>query len=337
MHIGNFNLDSDILIVAEIGNNHEGNPDVALKMVDAAGEAGVSAVKVQVIDPERLVNRSQKERIAQLSKFRLSTSTITEMSKRARARGMLFLASAFDMQSLDDVSPLVDAVKIASGDLDFEPLLSRAAAIGKPVILSTGMSTMQDIRNSVGVISAHLPQGRTLKDSLILLHCVGLYPVPADKANLRAMETLQNEFQLTVGYSDHALGIEVAVVAMSLGARLIEKHFTLDKTQISFRDHSLSADPSDMNRLAGIAHAWQGLLGDGKKEISAEEQAMAAVARRSIVAARDLQKGDKLAIDDLEYVRPRNGLLPADAGRLVGRTLRVPLKRHDLVLEEHFG
>jgi N-acetylneuraminate synthase/N,N'-diacetyllegionaminate synthase len=336
MKIGNLDLRQKRLLIAEIGNNHEGDAHLALELVDAAAAAGAQAVKVQVINPEKLVNRSQTERIAQLTRFRLPLAVMAEMAARARTRGLLFIASAFDEDSLLEVAPFLSAIKIASADLDFHPLLIRAAAQDKPIILSTGMATLTEVREAVNLIQAHLPPPRLLNESLALLHCVSLYPTPLQLANLKAIHTLRNEFHLPTGYSDHCLGMESALVALALGARIIEKHFTLDKTRQTFRDHALSADPRDLQRLAEVMAAFDDLLGKGKKNPGAEELSMAAVARRAIVAARDLTPGERLLPADLEFVRPREGgLPPAAAAALVGRRLRVPLKCHQQVLESY--
>lgn len=335
MKLGRLDLTQDRLVIAEIGNNHEGSLSLALEMVAAAAEAGADAVKVQVINPEKLVNRAQAERIAQLKRFKLPDSAWSEIAAQAQARGLLFIASAFDESSLALIGELVAAIKIASGDLDYGPLLIQAARLGKPMILSTGMGTLEEIRTAVDLLAVHLGSERPLPQSLALLHCVSLYPTPGEQANLRAIHTLQNVFGLTVGYSDHTLGIEAAIVALSLGARIIEKHFTLDKTRSTFRDHALSADPADLQRLATVAHTLDRMLGDGAKIPAPDEVQMAAGARRSIVAACDLPAGTCLAPEHLAYVRPRTGLPPSAAPTLLGRVLRLDLKTHDLILEQH--
>ena len=336
MNIGKYDLDGTVLVIAEIGNNHEGDPATALRMVERAAEAGVHAVKIQVIDPERLVNISQQSRIAQLNKFRLSWPVIEEMSEVAHRKGILFMASAFDVDSLERVVPFVDAIKIASGDLDFGLLLRSAVCTGKPLILSTGMNSIDMIEQSVNVISNALPAGVKLEDMLVLLHCVSLYPTPLSKANLRTIQALRRKFGLTVGYSDHTLGIEAALLSIMLGARVIEKHFTLDKGRTSFRDHAMSADAGDLQRLTEVVGCLEEMLGSETKIISPDEQVVAAAARRSIVASRDLPANVVLSADDIDYVRPRDGLAPEWAVRVIGRRLLTTLKRHDVIVEANF-
>lgn len=334
MKIKNRDLTRERILIAEIGNNHEGDSKLALELAHAAVESGADVVKVQLINPERLVNISQTQRIEQLTRFRLPMQTFEEMAQIARAKGALFMASAFDVDSLEEINPLLDGIKIASGDLDFHPLLIKAASLNKPMILSTGMSTLKEIKTSVDVIASSLNSG-LLADQLALLHCVSLYPASLADANLNVIQTLQKEFNLTVGYSDHTLGIEAAIASLSLGARIIEKHFTLDKTRTTFRDHSLSADPADMRRLADAIHQYDAMLGSGEKNISEAETSMGEVARRSIVAAKDLSAGIILSESDFDCIRPRNGLAPYEISSLIGKKLKTSLKRHDVFLKEH--
>jgi len=334
MKIGNRDLTRERILIAEIGNNHEGDSKMAIEMAHAAVDSGADVVKVQLIDPERLVNISQTQRIEQLTRFRLPMQTFEEMAKVVHSKGAIFMASAFDVDSLEEINPLLDGIKIASGDMDFHPLLIKAASLGKPVILSTGMNTLAEMKISVDVIASAL-NTNLIAERLALLHCVSLYPASLEVANLKVIQTLRETFNLTVGYSDHTLGIEVAVASLSLGARIIEKHFTLDKTRTSFRDHSLSADPADMRRLADVIHQYDAMLGSGEKNISTAEADMSAAARRSVVAARDLPAGVILQETDFDCIRPQNGLPPSAVPSLSGKKLLVPLKRHDVLLKEN--
>lgn len=329
MIIGNHDTAAAPLLIAEIGNNHEGDRALAMELVDAALEAGADAVKIQLIDPPRLVNVAQKERIAQLGRYRLPLDDYLEMGRRTRARGRLFMASAFDVDSLAAVLPHLDAVKIASGDLNFPPLLEKAAASGVPVILSSGMATLDEIRASVALLTGALPAGRSARDALAVLHCVSLYPTPLEQANLAAITTLKAAFDLTIGYSDHTLGSEAAIAAVALGARIVEKHFTLDKNRTTFRDHALSADPADLRRLAEVLCHFDAMLGSGVRSDAMADAETRLAARRSLVAARDLPEGAIVGAGDIDCVRPGTGLPPTAAGRVVGRRLRRSLRMHD--------
>ena len=334
MKIAAFDTEVRPFLIAEIGNNHEGDHGHAYELVAAALDAGVDAVKVQVIDPPRLVNLAQQERIAQLTRFVLPLEVFAEMAERTRRGGACFMASAFDTGSLARIAPLCDAIKLASGDLTFDPLLVAAAGLGKPMVLSTGMATLAEIAHAVGLIGRSLPTGLALPDHLALLHCVSLYPTQAAQANLGAIETLRSRFGLATGYSDHTLGIEAALVALGLGARILEKHFTLDKNRSSFRDHALSADPADMRRLATVVRAYRELLGDGEKGSAIADAGMAEAVRRSAVLARDLAAGARLASADIDFVRPGTGIPPGRAASLVGRILKVALPRHTVLRPE---
>ena len=327
MKIGAFDTATRPLLIAEIGNNHEGDPVLARDLAAAALDAGAHAVKFQIIDPARLVHHAQTDRIAQLTRYRLPLATLAEIAATVTSRGRLFMASAFDLDSLSAIAPYLDAVKIASGDLDFDPLLAQAATLGKPIVLSTGMSTTAEIAHAVGVISAGLPPAARLA----LLHCVSRYPTPLERANLRAIPALAARFDLTVGYSDHTLGIEAAIAALALGARIIEKHFTLNKSQSSFRDHALSADPAEFAQLARLVEASDAMAGDGLRPDMLADAATRNMARRSVVAARDLAAGAVLQADDFDYLRPAGGVPPAEASRLTGRRLKQARGRHDLI------
>jgi N-acetylneuraminate synthase/N,N'-diacetyllegionaminate synthase len=325
MKIGTFDLEREALLIAEIGNNHEGDPREAMALAAAAVEAGAQAVKVQVIDPRRLVAETQVERIRQLEGYRLGIERFAEMARYVRGRGALFMASAFDVESLLAIAPHLDAVKVASGDLDFHPLLEAAMRVGKPVVLSTGMATLDEIEAALGV--ARAAAGGALRERLALLHCVSLYPTQPAQANLAAMATLRDRFGLVTGYSDHTLGIEVAAMAVGAGARIVEKHFTLDKARSGFRDHALSADPQELARLAVVVRNAAAIFGSGRRDETAADRPAAAAVRRSIVAARALPAGHVLAAGDLDYLRPGQGISPSRAREVIGRRLRRALER----------
>jgi N,N'-diacetyllegionaminate synthase len=333
MIIGNFDTTRRPLLIAEIGNNHEGDPQLALQLADAAVEAGADAVKVQIIEPARLVNVANADRIKQLTRFQLEPEVFREMARRVRSQGRLFLASMFDCDTLSSWLGELDAIKIASGDLDFDPLLEIAAASNLPIILSTGMSTMDEIRHAVGVIAAGTRPPRTLADRLAVLHCVSLYPTPIEQANLGAIAQIATQVGVSVGYSDHTLGTDAALAAVALGARIIEKHFTLNKQHSSFRDHALSAEPQEFARLAAGMHAFDAMLGSGIRDEVISDAATRAVARRSVVAARALPRGTKLEAKHLDYVRPAGGIPPTRARELIGRGLRRSLAHHELIQE----
>ena len=337
MRIGAFDTNTRPILIAEIGNNHEGDSGHAYELVAAALDAGVDAVKVQVIDPPRLVNIAQTERVAQLTRFVLPLEVFARMAEQTRAGGACFMASAFDIVSLSRIAPLCDAIKLASGDLTFDPLLAAAAEIGKPMVLSTGMARMEEIDHAVALLRRHLPSGQTMEARLSLLHCVSLYPTKLAQANLSTMHALRDRFGLTTGYSDHTLGIEAALVALGMGAQIVEKHFTLDKAKSAFRDHALSADPVEMRRLAQVVRNFPALQGDGQKGEVIADAAMAQAVRRSAVLVRDMPAGSILRPADIDFVRPGGGIAPGAAIELVGRALKVGVPRHTVLTPEHFA
>ncbi|MFN0161681.1 MAG: N-acetylneuraminate synthase family protein [Burkholderiales bacterium] len=336
MRIGRFDSAARPILIAEIGNNHEGDAGHARELVAAALEAGADAVKVQVIDPPRLVNIAQAERIAQLGRFVLPLQVFVELAEQTRAGGAAFMASAFDVDSLAHIAPHCDALKVASGDLTFDALLVAAASHGPPVVLSTGMARMAEVARAVDVF-AGATVTHPLEERLALLHCVSLYPTGPGQANLGAIGALAAAFGLPTGYSDHTLGIEAALVALGLGARIIEKHFTIDKARSAFRDHALSADPAEFARLAGVVRGYRELLGSGRKDEKIADAASAAAVRRSAVAARDLAAGTVLAAADLDYVRPGDGISPAHTATITGRHLRRALPRHAVIRMDDLG
>jgi sialic acid synthase SpsE len=316
MKIGAIDLSREVLVIAEIGNNHEGDFGLATDMIHAAVAAGAQAVKFQTIQPERLVSATQAARIEQLARYAFSRDQFAELAGIARAAGAMFLSTPFTPDVLPWLGPLVPAFKIASGDNNFSPLLEAVAATGKPILLSTGMSDMAAIKRACTTIE-NVPQC----GEIALLHCVSAYPTPPEQANLRAIATLVRETGKVVGYSDHTIGVDPAVLSVALGARIIEKHFTLSKTQSDFRDHALSADPTEMAKLVQQVRLAQTLLGTGEKVLQEGEMPTAAAARRSIVARAALPAGHLLADGDLDWLRPGGGLAPGKEDLILGRRL----------------
>lgn len=328
MKIGPWDTDSRVLVIAEIGNNHEGDSGRALELAQAACEVGADIVKFQIIRPDRLVNDAQTARREQLESFRLPADAWPHLADEVRRHGALFSASVFDPDSLREYAPLLDVIKIASGDNDYAALLLEAARTNRPVLMSSGMTDSGALRRSVEFFAQHLPHRVELRDRLGLLHCISLYPLPPEQAQLACIPALAQTFGLVVGWSDHSVGIDISLMAMACGARIIEKHFTLDKTRTTFRDHALSADPEDLRRLCLFAHAWTKILGSGEHVLSESEIEIAHAARRGMVARHPLKAGHVLTPNDVDFVRPREGLAPFDAPRVFGRVLKTDMPRH---------
>lgn len=335
MKIGKFDLDKRVLIIAEVGNNHEGDFKLAVRLIREAARCGADAVKFQTIVPDRLVSIGQKDRIRQLEKFRLSYGEFEKLSGIAGREGLLFLSTPFDIESARFLRPLVPAFKIASGDNDFFPLIEFIARTGKPIILSTGLADLKQIEHTKRFIENIWRKNR-VKQNLAVLHCVTSYPVEANEANLLAIQTLRKSLGVTTGYSDHTAGIDAAALSIALGARIIEKHFTIDKGYSDFRDHRMSADPKEFSELVRRVRQAAIMLGDGKKVPQAGEKNIRGFVRRSIAAKHDLAKGKVIGRGDLIWIRPGEGLRPGQEKAVIGKRLKVALKKSDFILREHF-
>jgi sialic acid synthase SpsE len=317
MIIKNFNTDEKVMIVAEIGNNHEGDFELAKKMVLKAAECGVDAVKFQTIIPEELVSPDQTARLETLRRFRFSYEQFAGLSDIARKTGVLFITTPFSLSAVTAMTPHVDAFKISSGDNTFFPLIDSVIAAGKPLIVSTGLIDM----NGVEYLYNYLKE-RISKDRFALLHCACAYPVPDAQANLGAIIAMSNQIPCAIGYSDHTLGIDASVLAVAAGARIIEKHFTLDKNYSEYRDHQLSADPGDLKLLVSRIRQAGILLGQISKISQPCEGTNVKAVRRSIVAGHDLHKGHIISMADFSWLRPGGGLPPGQEGSLIGKKLK---------------
>jgi N,N'-diacetyllegionaminate synthase len=319
MQIGHVDITKDVLVIAEIGNNHEGDPALAEELIRLAAKAGAQAVKFQTILPAQLVMPDQTARLEQLQRFHLSAETYRHLAAVAKSCGVMFMSTPFALEAVDQLDSLVPAFKIASGDNNYTALLEKVAQTGKPVVLSTGMSTVDDAKAAVATLES-VWRKRQADPGVVLLHCVSAYPTPPQQANLRALTTLAR-LGRPVGYSDHTLGINAAVAAVGLGARVIEKHFTVSKTKSAFRDHQLSAEPEELRELVARIRDVNQMLGDGVKRVMPDEQAVAQAARRSACAARDLAAGHVLVAEDVVCLRPAGGISPDRVGTLLGRGL----------------
>ncbi len=329
MRIANHDLTEKILIVAEIGNNHEGNFEVACRMVEAAADAGVDAVKFQTFQTRLFTSKADPARFERLSKFELTQEQFVQLERLARKRGLIFLSTPLDLVSAKFLEPLVDVFKIASGDNDFLALIRQVCGSGKPVIISTGLADLAHLHRI-----AEFAREAGADDRLAFLHCVCAYPAPPAEVNLRAIPMLAAELGCPIGWSDHTLGFEASLAAAALGARIIEKHFTLDKNFSAFRDHQLSADPPEMKLIVDGVRKIEQLLGKPEKRVQPSEEANQKAARRSIAAATDLPRGHVLKAGDLMWVRPAIGLPPGEERRVLARTLTRDVVAGDAITEK---
>jgi len=313
-------------IIAEVGVNHNGDPHVALEMIDTAADAGVDCVKFQTFHAEEFINspgeiyeynsqgRPVKESMLEMfRRLELKREDFARLFTHARKRGLIPLSTPTDREAVDLLDELgAEAFKIGSDDLVYTPFLEYVGRKQKPVILSTGMARGFDIDRALRAITG---EGN---DNIILLHCVSLYPTPEEALNLRRIQTLGAVFDFPIGFSDHSSGTTACIGAVALGACVLEKHFTLNK-DMAGPDHWFSADPNELASLVREVRRLERALGGGALKPSVSEQEMARLCRRSIVAGRDLPKGHCLSESDLAYQRPGTGLPPYDRDRVLGR------------------
>ena len=330
MKIANVDLDEDILIVAEVGNNHEGSYGLAEELIGLATEAGAGAVKFQTFRTELFISRKEKERFAKLKSFELTFDQFERLSKTAHNMGLLFLSTPLDLESANFLSNIVPAFKIASADNTFYPLLQTIAGFGKPIIMSAGLADLSQMSYSKLFLES-IWRNLGIYPGLCVLHCVTSYPVPPEEVNLSAISTLGQKLGCTVGYSDHALGIEAAVLSVGQGARIIEKHFTKDKNFSDFRDHALSADVAEMNELVRRVKDAATLLGCGEKTVQASEKESLQSVRRSIAAKRDLPEGTILAWHDITWTRPPGGLSPGQESLVLDKRLKRRMNQGEAI------
>ena len=333
-----------VFIIAEAGVNHNGKMELAYKLVDAAKEAGVDAVKFQVFKSEKVISKSTKmadyqkenlkENISQLDmvkKLELSYEDFIKINEYCKEKGVMFMATPFDSDSLDFLVDTlkVDVLKIGSGDLNNYPFLEKVALKNKEIILSTGMSNLSDIEGALDFISQYTDK------EVKVLHCTTNYPCPMDEVNLKAMNTIKDAFQVAVGYSDHTLGIEVPI-AVALGAEIIEKHFTLDKT-MEGPDHVASLEPNELKEMTRTIRNIEKALGSGIKKPNKSEVKIQSIVKRKIVLAKDVEENHILIESDLEYKRCENGIESKYYKSIIGKKVKrkidadSPLMWEDIV------
>jgi N,N'-diacetyllegionaminate synthase len=333
-----------VFIIAEAGVNHNGSIDIAMRLIDAAKASGADAVKFQTFRADLLATRSAhkapyqerttpnaESQFEMLQRLELDAATHQRLIDHCRQVGIQFLSSPFDAESADLLATMdVPLFKVPSGEITNLPFLQHLARKGRPLILSTGMSTLEEVKEAVNALEA------AGVSKLTLLHCVTEYPAPYADVNLRAMQTLKSTFGLPVGYSDHTPGIEISIAAAALGAEVIEKHFTLDRS-LPGPDHAASLEPAELRQMVAAIRHVEVALGTGIKSPATCEVHNISVARKSIVAARALPAGHRLVTEDLDIKRPGNGLAPKLLPDLIGRTLREAVAKDELISWNHLA
>jgi len=339
MRLDEMIYDGKCFIIAEAGVNHNGDIDIAKKMIDAAKDAGADAIKFQTFIPEDLVTESagkaeyQKETTDSkesqqdmLKKLVLKKTDFQKLTEYAKKKNFLFLSTPFDFKSVDILEECnVPAYKVPSGEITNWPLLKYIAEKGKPMIISTGMSNLGEVEAALNIIK----NVRKL-DDIMLLHCVSNYPASVESINLNAMKTLEQAFGLPVGYSDHTEGITISIAAAALGAKVVEKHFTLDKN-MEGPDHKASIEPSELRDMINAIRQVEKARGDGKKRAMPEELEIRDVARKSVVAAEDIPEGTTITEEMLTMKRPGTGIPSMHIEFIVGRTAKQKIGKDSLI------
>lgn len=329
-----------VLVIAEAGVNHNGSLDLAMQMVDAAKRAGADIIKFQTAKPEALISKYaekaayQKENTGEdesqldmVRKIMLRYEDFIPLKRYCEQQEIKFLSTPFDLDSIDFLKDLgCDIWKIPSGEITNLPYLEKIARTHKPVIMSTGMATMDEIQDAMKV----------LKDAgageVTLLHCTTQYPTPFDDVNLKAMISLRNQFGCEVGYSDHTKGITIPIAATAMGATVIEKHFTLDRT-MEGPDHKASLEPDELGEMVTAIRQVEKALGDGQKKPALSEIENKAVARKSIIAARNIKKGELYTEENLTTKRPGNGISPMRWYEFIGKIANRDYAEDELIEE----
>ncbi len=322
-------MGNKVQIIAEIGVNHNGNIDLAYEMIDKASNAGVDFVKFQTSIPSLVTSMYAPKAEYQLSstdsgesmlemcdKSNLSFEDTKTLKLYAEKKVVKFLSTPFDLVSIDFLNELgLDCFKIPSGEITNLPYLRKLGALGKKIIMSTGMANLEEIRTAIKVLSDYgTPKGNT-----IILHCNTEYPTPMEDVNLRAMLTIRDELDVQVGYSDHTLGIEIPIAAVSLGATVIEKHFTLSR-KMEGPDHRASLEPDELIAMVKAIRNIERALGNGVKKPSPSEQKNIVIARKSIVAGKSIKKGETFTEENLLVKRPGTGISSMRWDEVIGTT-----------------
>lgn len=329
-----------VFIIAEAGDNHNGNYDFALQLVDKAVEAGADCVKFQTFITEKVISKNAEKaeyqknntgtsesQFEMVKKLELSFEQFRMIKKYCESKGIMFWSTPFDLDSVDFLQELdIPFWKIPSGEITNLPYLIKIAKTGKDIILSTGMCTLEEIRETIQILQDNGA------GEITVLHCNTEYPTPFEDVNLNAMNTIAKEFNVTVGYSDHTSGIEVPIAAVAMGAKVIEKHFTLDKN-MEGPDHKASLDPQELKDMVRSIRNIELALGDGIKQPSNSERKNIDIARKSIVASKDIKKGEVFSEENIYTKRPGNGISPMRWYDIIGIVATKDYKEDELIEE----
>ena len=329
-----------VLIIAEAGVNHNGSIQLAKKLIDKAVFSGADAVKFQTFKAKNVVSKNapkadyqkqttnlRESQFDMIKRLELDDRAHQELIAYCKEVKIMFLSTPFDLDSVDLLNELgLQIFKIPSGEITNLPYLRRIGSLNKKVILSTGMSDLKEIGEAIKILT----NTGTLKENITVLHANTMYPTPMEDVNLRAMQTIQNKFDVAVGYSDHTLGIEVDIAAVAMGATIIEKHFTIDKT-MDGPDHKSSIDPEELNAMVSSIRNIEKALGSSIKKPSKSEKPNIIMARKSIVASKSIKKGELFTENNLTTKRPGTGLSPMEWDSIIGKVAKRDYQIDDLL------
>ncbi|MDA0849243.1 MAG: N-acetylneuraminate synthase [Verrucomicrobia bacterium] len=334
------NISEPTLVIAEAGVNHNGSLEMAFELIDAASDAGADVVKFQTFKAENLVTQSaakadyqlgttdvKETQFEMIKKLELSYDMHLKLISKCKEKGIRFSSTGFDSSSVDLLIDLgVDFIKVPSGEITNLPYLRHVGSKGLPIILSTGMSTMQEVKVALRL----LDQAGSKKSDIKVLHCNTEYPTVMEDVNLRAMLAMRDELEINIGYSDHTLGIEVPIAAVALGATVIEKHFTLDRT-MEGPDHASSLEPDELMQMVYSIRNIEKAMGDGLKMPSKSERDNIRIVRKSIVASKNIKVGEKFTEDNLDVKRPGTGISPLRWDEILGLESKKDFQADELI------
>ena len=329
------------LVIAEVGVNHNGSMEIAKKLIDVASESGANIVKFQTFTAEKLVknnapraqyqidNTNKKEsQFEMLKKLEMTKENFIELNLYCSQKKIEFLSTGFDIESINFLVDLgIKRIKIPSGEINNLPLLRHISSFDLPIILSTGMSSLEEVKETVQFL---IKEGVS-KKNLTILHCTSQYPAPLDSVNLRAMLTIKEQLHIDIGYSDHTLNFETPIVAVSMGAKIIEKHFTLSRS-MDGPDHPASLEPQDLKSMIESIRNTELLLGSKEKKPTEIELQTIKVARKSIVAKKIIPHGKTIEESDIDTMRPGNGVSPMHWDTVIGSTAKKKYKKNEQII-----
>lgn len=328
------NLKKDFITVAEIGVNHEGRFTYAKKLIKLASKTGVDAVKFQCYNPERYVSTSEIERFKRIKKFSLNRKQFKELSLLAKKNNLGFFATPITEDYVPFLNKICPVLKIASGDINFKPLIKECVKTNKPIIISTGMATIEEIRTTLSWIKTY--GGQKYLNKIILLQCVSAYPTPIEQANILSMKFLKRKFKTLVGYSNHVLGDEACLAAVALGASVIEVHFTDKKKNRKFHDHALSFEPKELKEFIIKAKKIKKSLGFFSKKRQSSEMPLIKIGRKGIIAKRNIKSGKKLNMNDIMYARPATHFSSLEIKKILGKKIKINIQKGEVFKKNYF-